>query len=187
MKLPFLPLLLTTLFAGLACPGPAQEKVTADAIIKSTGIDSGLALVIADDAALACDLADGGTLLVHLLAGRAESIGTLRAEVRSRGLGGRVVVQALAADGHLPHPDRFVNPVVTALDQPGDGESASAGEAAERGLPPPASRARTPERCKMAQAARTRQAACRAALRAMSDRRLRSDFPDRLLSIRMRA
>ena len=163
--------------------------MTADAIIKATGIDCGLALVIADDAAPACDLADGGwrKLQVHPLAGRAEYIEPQGAEVRTRGLGGRAVVQALAADGRLPHPDRFVNPVVTALDQPGDGESASAGEAAERGLPPPASRARTPERCKMAQAARTRQAACRAALRAMSDRRLRSDFPDRLLSIRMRA
>lgn len=122
MKLPFLPLLLATLVAGLACPGPAQEKVTADAIIKSTGIDSGLALVIADDAALACDLADGGKLQVHLLAGRAESVEPLRAEVRSRGLGGRVVVQALAADGRLPHPDRFVNLIATALDRPDDAE-----------------------------------------------------------------
>jgi outer membrane protein assembly factor BamB len=122
MKLPFLPLLLATLVAGLACPGPAQKKVTTDAIIQATGIDSGLAPVIADDAALACDLADGGKLQVHLLAGRSESIGTLRAEVQSRGLGGRVVVQALAADGRLPHPDRFVNLVATALDRPDDAE-----------------------------------------------------------------
>lgn len=89
---------------------------TAEAIVKATGIDAGLALVIATDAQLACELARGGKLQVHLLVSQPEAAESLRGTVQSQGLGGRVVVQPLAPGGRLPHPDRFVNLVVADLD-----------------------------------------------------------------------
>jgi outer membrane protein assembly factor BamB len=99
------------------CTGLHAEEPTADAIRKAAGIDAGLGLVIADNATLACDLAGDGKLLVHLLASRDDLLPRLRDAVQSRGLGGRVMVQVLAKDGHLPHPDRFVNLIVADLDQ----------------------------------------------------------------------
>ena len=88
-----------------------------DTIRRQTGIDTGLAVVIGTDVDLAADLAADGRLLVHLLAPDAERAGVLRRAVQQRGLGGRVVVGALG-DGHLPHPDRFVNLVVADMDAP---------------------------------------------------------------------
>jgi len=81
----------------------------AEMVRRATGIDTGVAIVIADDRSLACDLANDGRLLVHLLCPKAENVSPLRTAVAERGLGGRVMVDALPGDGHLPHPDRFVN------------------------------------------------------------------------------
>ncbi len=97
--------------------GTLADDPTADAVRTAAGIDTGLALVVADDASLACDLADDGKLLVHMQASRDTLIPALRDAVAARGLAGRVVVQALAGDGHLPHPDRFVNLVVADFDR----------------------------------------------------------------------
>lgn len=102
---------------GLLLANHAAAQPTPKEIVLATGIDSGLALVIADDATLACELAEGGKLLVHLLVGQPDLVESLGRLIQSRGLGGRVVVQTLAADGHLPHPDRFVNLAVADLDK----------------------------------------------------------------------
>lgn len=95
----------------------SEAEPTAEAIVKATGVDTGLALVIANDTQLACELAKSGKLQVHLLVRQPERVESLRQMVQSQGLGGRVLVQPLALDGHLPHPDRFVNLVVADLDQ----------------------------------------------------------------------
>ncbi len=99
------------------CTGALADEPTADAVRAAAGIDAGLGLVVTDDAGLACDLADDGKLLVHVLASRSTLIPPLRDAVATRGLAGRVVVQTLAGGGHLPHPDRFVNLVVADLDR----------------------------------------------------------------------
>ena len=101
----------------LVCGWPtALPAVEADAVRQATGIDRGLAVVIDSRSDLASDLADEGRLLVHLLAPDAGAVTALRAKVQERRLGGRVVVHPLPADGHLPHPDRFVNLLVADLD-----------------------------------------------------------------------
>jgi outer membrane protein assembly factor BamB len=107
----------TALLIVALCAGSHAGEPASDAIRRAAGIDTGLALVVAEDATLACDLAVDGKLLVHLLVSRGELVPSLCDAVQTRGLAGRVVVQALASDGHLPHPDRFVNLVVADLDE----------------------------------------------------------------------
>ena len=98
----------------------------AQGIREATGVDTGLAVVIAPDVQLACDLAEEGRLLVHLLSAKPQAADGLREAVGKRGLGGRVVVGTRAAAGHLPYPDRFVNLLVADLDALGDRAPAAA-------------------------------------------------------------
>lgn len=112
MPLAFIAVLLS---ASVCAGGP-----TADDVRKATGIEAGLAVVIGGEAEPACGLAAGGRLLVHLLAADAKHADALRAKAHERGLGGRVTVDVLAADGHLPYGDRFVNLLVADLDALGE-------------------------------------------------------------------
>ncbi len=107
---------LAVALAVLWLSHPALGGERADAVRQHTGIETGLALVVGEGLELACDLAADGRLLVHLLAPEADAVAGLRAAVARRGLGGRVVVGALPADRHLPHPDRFVSLLVADLD-----------------------------------------------------------------------
>jgi len=97
---------------------PAAGVPTAEEARRQTGIDAGVAVVLADDAGLACDLADKGRMVVHLLCPDARRVDRLRQVVDRRGLGGRVVIAPRPA-GCLPHPDRFVNLLIADLDASG--------------------------------------------------------------------
>ena len=100
----------------LVVRGSTAAQPDAPTVRAATGIETGLALVIGQELDLAGDLADDGRLLVHLLTPDARRVDDLAAHVQQRRMGGRVVVRALPADGHLPHPDRFVNLVIADLD-----------------------------------------------------------------------
>lgn len=109
---------LAVAVCGLKHPAIGSATTPVD-IARATGVDRGLALVIAEDARLACDLADTGAWQVHLLVVRPELIDPATKMVHQRRLGGRVVVQPIRKDGKLPHPDRFVNLVVADRDRVG--------------------------------------------------------------------
>lgn len=99
----------------------ATEPSAVD-IRSATGIAEGLAVVVGGTADLPLGLAGDGRMLVHWLVTDSALADSARITVHSRGLGGRIVVGALASDGHLPHPDRFVNLVVSAGELPTDAE-----------------------------------------------------------------
>lgn len=84
---------------------------------------SELVLMIGDDIGLACDIQKAmfGNCLVHLLTPHREHISAFRQRVHKANLGGKVVVALFPADGHLPHPDRFVNAVFIDRDTLGTG------------------------------------------------------------------
>lgn len=103
------------LLGGLAAAVAAQS---AREITRTTGIDRGLAVVIARDTKTAQDLAETGRMVVHLLVPDT-TVEQRREEVIRAGLGGRVLVDRLPKD-HLPHPSRFVNLVVADLDAAGN-------------------------------------------------------------------
>lgn len=98
---------------GTVCPAFATD---AEQVQNATGVKRGVALVLGDDVRLACELASEGKFLVHFLIPRANNLTEFRAKITKQNLGGRVVVDLLSSDGHLPHPDRFLNLVVADLD-----------------------------------------------------------------------
>ena len=81
-----------------------------------TDLDRGIALILGDQFELAAEFAESGRWIVHLTPADADEIARARAEFARLGLAGRVHVSPLSGDGHLPHPDRFVNLVVADLD-----------------------------------------------------------------------
>ena len=107
--------LLTSQLVSEAAPTAADVR-------RETKIESGLAIVIGGNAELPVGLADGGRMQLHWLVADAAQVEKARAVIQERGFGGRVVVGVLPADGHLPHPDRFVNLVVSELDRPDTAE-----------------------------------------------------------------
>lgn len=105
--------------ALLALPIASQKAATEQPpydVRQRAGIDTGLALVLGGDLELPVQLASDGRMLVHWLLADAKRIDAARKEVMDRGFGGRIVVNAIPANGRLPHPDRFVNLVVADLD-----------------------------------------------------------------------
>ncbi|GDY14617.1 hypothetical protein LBMAG53_34950 [Planctomycetota bacterium] len=114
--------------SAVAAEPSAAAQPSAAAVRSATGIAEGLAVVVGGSADLPLDLATDGRLLVHwlvadsLAADAARLADTARAAIHERGLGGRVIVGTLSSDGHLPHPDRFVNLVVSASERLKDAE-----------------------------------------------------------------
>ncbi|HUS91370.1 MAG TPA: PQQ-binding-like beta-propeller repeat protein [Phycisphaerae bacterium] len=106
---------VAVLAAAMCLTGAALHAQPADDVRKRTGIETGLAVVVGGDLATACALAEGGRMLVHVLAPDAGQVTALREGAQRRGLGGRVVVGALPG-GYLPHPDRFANLLIADLD-----------------------------------------------------------------------
>jgi outer membrane protein assembly factor BamB len=96
------------------------EEVGTNVLTRTIGDSPGLVLILGDDLELAEQLEGRGRRLMHMLVAGPDSVDRLREAVQTRKLGGRVVVSALPADGHLPHPDRFVNFLVADLDALGD-------------------------------------------------------------------
>jgi len=94
--------------------GPSAADVR-----RATNVTAGLALVLGD-IELPADLAAGGRMLVHWLPIERQRVRRRRQEILKRNLGGRVVIGVMPEDGHLPHPDRFVNLLVADLDALGD-------------------------------------------------------------------
>jgi len=103
------------LLSGRLPGGEAGTGVPTEAV----GDGPGLVLILGGDLGLAEQMEGRGRRLVHMVAD-ADDVDRLRVAVQSRDLGGRIVVSALPADGHLPHPDRFVNFLVADLDSLGD-------------------------------------------------------------------
>jgi hypothetical protein len=78
------------LLGGLEPGNALSAPPDAETVRQAAGIETGVAVVIADEESLACDLADDGRLLVHLLTAKAENVSSLRTAVARRGRGNTV-------------------------------------------------------------------------------------------------
>ncbi len=115
------PYLVPTIVIGLNFAlAQASFAVDETEILKATGIDAGVALVISDEADLARHLAASGRMIVHLVVTDLRQVSATRDQLASAGLGGRVLTMALNRDGHLPHPDLHALP----FSATGDGDLA---------------------------------------------------------------
>lgn len=88
------------------------DDLTENEIRRLVGMRHGLAVLIEAPEAAGDELALSGRWLVHELWTDAAFIPKRRAAIDRLGLGGRIKVDPLSMDGHLPHPDLFVNLLV---------------------------------------------------------------------------
>ena len=102
--------LAISLLTALFCI-PAHADL--EQIEEATKLRSGLALVLDGPESLARDFARSGRWLVHLLVDEEAEVEAVTRELTREGLGGRVLVTKRRSPDLLPHPDRFVNLIVT--------------------------------------------------------------------------
>ncbi len=89
----------------------STRTVQAKAADSLSDVERGVVLVISDDWQVTHDVA-GGAVVVHAMASDESTANRFRELVHQAGMGGRVIASVLPADGHLPHPDRFVNQLI---------------------------------------------------------------------------
>ncbi len=102
---------LAAMLLGL-CPADAATPSPAESIVRSTGINAGLCVLIDfEDTRLATQLPKQGNFLVHCLYPNRQLVETARKEIQSRGLYGQVSADS-SYPGRLPYAENMVNLLV---------------------------------------------------------------------------